>query len=119
MRLEKTQEKPMRIKTIDITVAQEPRGNRHGYTGSDYARDAAVEIERDLSAQGLRSWPSDEADVEASARRAAESMIAECDESFRPLLGIEITVDLRDVDHGASLLHRPAFAGDLPRKIFA
>lgn len=83
----------MKIKSLTITVASESRGNRHGYIGSDYARDAAVEIERSLAAMGRSSWPADaDADLaEASARREAAEQIAQCDEMFRNLLGIEIT----------------------------
>lgn len=84
----------MKIKNLSIRVATEPRGNRHGYTASDYARDAAVEIDRSLAAMGISSWPTDAADAdlhEASARREAEEQIAACDEMFRDRLSIKIT----------------------------
>lgn len=84
----------MKIKSLTITVASESRGNRHGYIGSDYARDAAVEIERSLAAMGRSSWPADDAAAElaeSSARREAEEQIAQCDDMFRDLLSIEIT----------------------------
>lgn len=84
----------MKIKSLTITVKSEDRGNRHGYIGSDYARDAAAEIERSLAAMGRSSWPADDADAdlaEASAIREAEEQIAQCDDMFRDLLGIEIT----------------------------
>lgn len=84
----------MKIKSLRIRVATEPRGNRHGYTASDYASDAAVEIECSLAAMGRSSWPADTADAalhEASARREAEEQIAACDEMFRDRLTIEIT----------------------------
>lgn len=84
----------MKIKSLSIRVATEPRGNRHGYTARDYARDAAVEIERSMAAMGRSSWPADAADAalcESSARREAESQIAECNEMWRDLLSIEIS----------------------------
>ena len=84
----------VKVHSLNITVADAHRGNRHGYTSSDYARDAAAEIERGLADAGLRSWPANgpEAEIaEASARREAEKQIAECDEIFRDLLGIEVT----------------------------
>lgn len=84
----------MKIKSLSIRVATEPRGNRHGYTESDYARDAAVEIERSLAAMGRSAWPAESADAaldEASARREAEEQIAACDAMFRDRLSIEIT----------------------------
>ena len=84
----------MKIKSLSIRVATEPRGNRHGYTASDYARDAAVEIERSLAAMGRSSWPADAADAdlhEASARREAEAQIAACDEMWRDRLSIEVS----------------------------
>lgn len=84
----------MKIKSLRIRVATEPRGNRHGYTASDYARDAAVEIQRSMDAMGRSSWPADADDAalyERSARREAEEQIAACDEMFRDRLSIEIT----------------------------
>lgn len=83
----------MKIKSLNIRVATEPRGNHHGCTTSDYARDAAIAIERSMAAMGRSSWPADADDAdlcEASARREAEAQIAECNEMWRDRLTIEI-----------------------------
>lgn len=84
----------MKIKHLRINVAIEPRGNRHGYMPMDYAKDAAVEIERSLAAMGRSSWPAGDPQAalhESSARREAEEQIAQCHEMWRDLLTIEIT----------------------------
>lgn len=83
----------MKIKSISIKVATQPRGNRHGYTTSDYARDAAIEIERSLAAMGRSSWPADSnhaALEECAAINEARTQIAQCDEMFRDLLSVAI-----------------------------
>jgi hypothetical protein len=76
-----------------VSACPAARGNRHGYTSSDYAIDAAAAINRRLGDQGLSSWPTDAVDAaeqERAARRAAEREIAECDEMFRECLTITI-----------------------------
>ena len=84
----------MKIKSLTVTVKTEPRDNRHGYARSDYARDAAAEINRSLAAMGYSAWPADDADsalAELTAVRKAEEQIAQCDEMFRDLLSVEVT----------------------------
>lgn len=47
------------ITIFSIGVHSEPRGNRHGYTASDYARDVADEINKRAGEQGRstdREW---------------------------------------------------------------
>ena len=83
----------MQVKSITITVASDPRGNYHGYTSSDYARDAAADIERSLAAMGRSSWPVGDTMAEASALREAAEQIAQCDEMFRTRLGVEVTTE--------------------------
>jgi hypothetical protein len=65
------------------------RGNRHGYTQSDYARDAAVAINRQLEAQGYASTRLHE-DIEI-CRRHAQRLIDACDAMIAAELYIEFS----------------------------
>ena len=81
----------MNYKTLSINVKNEPRGNRHGYLPSDYARDAALEIEKEMANLGIKSWPIDDVRAEKTAIDYAHEEIYKCSDMFRDKLSIEIT----------------------------
>lgn len=80
----------MKIKTLTVVVNWQPRENESGYTSSDYARDAAADINKRLGDQGYASWPSGDEQSEQYAIRLAEQEIAEVTGIGRELLKIEV-----------------------------
>ena len=75
----------MNYRRLSVVVEAPPRGNASGYTGADYARDSAAEIERELA--DYLTWPDDANSTanEATARRMAEQKI----EEYRRSIGSE------------------------------
>ena len=76
----------MNYRRLSVVVEEAPpRGNASGYTGADYARDSAAEIERELA--DYLTWPDDANSTanEATARRMAEQKI----EEYRRSIGSE------------------------------
>lgn len=80
----------MKIKTLTVVVEWKTRGDQHGYTPSDYARDAAAEINKRLGDQGLSSWVEGDAAAEQTAISAAESELAGVTTIGNELLKIDI-----------------------------
>jgi len=80
----------MKTCTLYVNSIFQHRGNQHGYTSSDYARDVAQEINRSMGNSGESSWEFGDNNREYFARRTAEAEIAKCDPAFRDLLVIEI-----------------------------
>lgn len=79
----------MKMITVEVAASSATRGSRHGFTASDYARDAANEINARLMGAGVATNSADEPGAVQSAIRRAEREISECDGMFRDLLHIE------------------------------
>jgi len=76
----------MLICRLLITVAPEERGNRHGYIGYDYARDASDSIEQ-RNADDFSWWPEDD---RWARPRAIEIAQEEIDDHIRRGIGGEL-----------------------------
>lgn len=79
---------------LRVTYNTAPRENTHGYTRTDYAQDAAAEINRNLMDAGMTSWRitgNAMATREAqSLRDHAQQQIDACAEGIREQLRIEV-----------------------------
>lgn len=81
----------MKLVQVRIGVKHEPRGNRHGFTASDYASAAAAEINTEFDSRGEHTWPSEDEKSIAWSVDSVEREIESCDEMFRALLFVEQT----------------------------
>ena len=77
-------------KALLVRVKQENRGNYSGYTKSDYARDAAFNINKHLETIEHSDWRASDIEQEHYSIVEATSCIKQCDEMFRELLYIDI-----------------------------
>lgn len=83
---------------ISIGVHPIPRGNHHGYAASDYAKDAAAEINSRLSSDGgYTIICGDQKSIDWAIDRALEE-IDSCDDMFRHRLFVDQRLVELDID---------------------